>query len=141
MGPLSIAAGATSLVFAVGKAGFAIHGFIQNYGDAGNDLERIRGELYLLESAVKCLTDDDANSMVRVPKQLNEMLGAALSACKGSVDEIIALVNNYPHRKRGRRVKWLWEGREKAERLRNSLESQKATLNVQLSILQRYYYY
>ena len=94
MDPLSIAAGATSLV-----------------GDAGNDLERIRGELSLLESAVKCLTDDDANSMVRVPKQLNEMLGAALSACKGSVDEIIALVNNYPHRKRGRRVKWLWEGR------------------------------
>jgi hypothetical protein len=111
MDPLSIAAGATSLVFAVGKAGFAIHGFIQNFGDAGNDLERIRGELSLLESAVKCLTDDDANSMVRVPKQLNEMLGAALSACKGSLDEIIALVNNYPHRKRGRRVKWLWEGR------------------------------
>lgn len=138
MDPLSVAISVVSLGTAIGKAAMAISNFISDVKDAKGDLERVSRELSSLESSIETLTTlnkSPALKALNVSQELKHNLYTVLRACKSNVTEIERLLLKLRSSGTRGKLEWTTSGKGEMNKLRSSLETNKMSLGLALSMI------
>ena len=142
MDPLSITASSVALAGTVAKVSIAIAQLIRDAREMRHDLDRVKRELDSIESILAMLADDfkrhSTESTAVMPESLVLRLSSVLTACEHVVLQIEALVTRYLRGGFRRRSEWLISGKADVDKLRTSLEAQKAALDIALDLIALY---
>ena len=131
--PLSNAATCTSLISSVGKASFEIYSFVSKVRDAHRDLDAVLKELSSLGLCSETLRNDAMVTSNRVPRPLEDKLLLVLLNTAEVVKEIREMVDHLHSDRFGNKLQWAIYGQGDMNKLRNRLESHKASLEIALA--------
>jgi hypothetical protein len=136
MDPLSITAGAFSVLGAIAKASVEISHFISGLRQAADDMASVQRELEAISIPVTQLTELASV----VPDDLRDGLVKVLSGCKEEVEGIQKGLSNAIE-SRNRRVRWVMSGRADMNKRRSVLEKHKSALILTLTISGLYVFF
>lgn len=134
--PFTLVTGIGNAINLVARTSLNIYAFVKEVRDARKDLTRVNEELSSLRTTLQFIDDDLENAdMSLIAQNLEANLSVVVRACTSTVEEIEGLLARYlQHRKTGS-IKWSISGKPDADRLRASLESHKASLNLSLDLI------
>lgn len=136
--PLSIAVACTSLISNVGKTSLEIYSFVSKVRDAHRDLDAVLKELSSLGLCLETLKNDAMVVSRRVPQPLEQRVLLVLVNTAAVVKEIREMLDNLSSDRFGNQMKWAIYGQNDMNKLRNRLESHKASLEIALALLNLY---
>ncbi|EXJ74276.1 uncharacterized protein A1O5_02572 [Cladophialophora psammophila CBS 110553] len=133
--PLSIAVACTSLISNVGKTSLDIYSFVSKVRDAHRDLDAVLKELSSLGLCLETLRNDAMVTSKRVPQPLEHRVLLILVHTAEIVKEIQEMLAKLSSDRFGNHMKWAMYGQNDMNKLRNRLESHKASLEIALALL------
>lgn len=133
--PLSIAVACTSLISNVGKTSLEIYSFVSKVRDAHRDLDAVLKELSSLGLCLETLRNDAMVTSKRVPQPLEHRVLLVLVNTAEVVKEMREMLDSLSSDRFGNQMKWAIYGQDDMNKLRNRLESHKASLEIALALL------
>ncbi|KIW92118.1 uncharacterized protein Z519_07102 [Cladophialophora bantiana CBS 173.52] len=133
--PLSIVVACTSLISNVGKTSLDIYSFVSKVRDAHRDLDAVLKELSSLGLCLETLRNDAMVTSKGVPQPLEHRVLLILVHTAEVVKEIQEMLGKLSSDRFGNHMKWAMYGQNDINKLRNRLESHKASLEIALALL------
>jgi hypothetical protein len=132
MDPLSISVGCVSLLAGVSKLGIQISTFISSVRDARRDMDGVSRELTSLALCLETLRDD--STKLTYPAGFRDNLLAVIKNCDAVTKDMGVLLQKLSSANLPRRIQWSITSKDEMNKLRSSLESHKAALEIALDM-------
>jgi hypothetical protein len=133
--PLSITVACTTLLSNVGKLSMEIYSFVSKVRDAHRDLDAVLKELSSLGLCLETLRNDGMVTSHRTPQPLEQRVLLVLVNAGEVIKDMREMLDNLSSDRFGNKMRWAFYGQNDMNKLRNRLESHKASLEIALALL------
>lgn len=130
--PLSIATTCIGLIGGIASLTLHIAAFCNDVRGARKDMNLISRELASLSLCLGALQTDCQSQRIEYPEVAREGIGQALLNIDILTQQMKDIINKLSSGKLGRRIQWTLQSRDTVDRLRSSLETQKAVIEIAL---------
>jgi len=134
MDPFSIATSCVGLAAEATNLLMRISVFVSEVRNARNDMDAVMRELVSLQLCLGVLRDDEQQRHVAYPESMKHQINTILDNTELVFDEMRQLLSNLSTGRLGRRMQWASAEQGEMNRLRSSLESNKMTLEITLTM-------